>query len=57
VLLNESGNQLVHQEANEVRGAYTYAAELWQERVRMMRWWADELDRLRELGRVVRIQA
>jgi len=65
VLLNESGKwhadaierQLAHQEANEVRGAYTHAAEFWQERVRMMRWWADELDRLRELGRVVRIRA
>jgi integrase len=65
VLLNESGKwhadaierQLAHQEANEVRGGYTHAAEFWQERVRMMRWWADELDRLRELGRVVRIRA
>lgn len=65
VLLNESGRwhadaierQLAHQEANEVRGAYTHAAEFWQERVRMMRWWADELDRLRERGRVVRIRA
>ena len=65
VLLNESGKwhadaierQLAHQEQNEVRGAYTHAAEFWQERVRMMRWWADELDRLRELGRVVKIRA
>ena len=65
VLLNERGKwhadaierQLAHQEANEVRGAYTHAAEFWQERVRMMHWWADELDRLRELGRVVRIRA
>jgi hypothetical protein len=52
VLLNESGKW----ETNEVRGAYTHAAEFWQERVRMMRWWADELNRLRELGRVVRIR-
>ena len=65
VLLNESGKwqadaierQLAHQEANEVRGAYTHAAQFWQERVRMMHWWADELDRLRELGRVIRIRA
>jgi len=64
-LLNESGKwnadaierQLAHQEANEVRAAYIHAAEFWQERVRMMRWWADELDRLRELGRVVKIRA
>jgi integrase len=65
VLLNESGKwhadaierQLAHQEANEVRAAYTHAAEFWQERVRMMRWRAEELDRLRELGRVVKIRA
>jgi hypothetical protein len=65
LLLNESGKwhtdaierQLAHQEANEIRGTYTHAAEFWQERVRMMRWWADELDRLRELGHVVRIRA
>ena len=64
-LLNESGKwnadaierQLAHQKANEVRGAYIHAAEFWQERVRMMRWWADELDRLRGLGRVVKIRA
>ena len=65
VLLNESGKwhadaierQLAHQEANEIRAAYTHAAEFWQERVRMMRWWADELDRLRELGRVFKLSA
>jgi integrase len=65
VLLDESGKwhadaierQLAHQEANEVRGAYTHAAEFWQERVRMMHWWADELDRLQELGRVVKLSA
>jgi integrase len=65
VLLNESGKwhadaierQLAHQEANEVRSAYTHAAEFWQERVRMMRWWADELDRMKELGRVIKMSA
>jgi len=64
-LLNESGKwhadaierQLAHQEANEIRGAYTHAAEFWQERVRMMRWWADELDRMKELGRVLKMSA
>ena len=64
-LLNESGKwhadaierQLAHQEANEIRGAYTHAAEFWQERVRMMRWWADELDRMKELGRVIKMSA
>jgi hypothetical protein len=33
------------------------AAEFWQERVRMMRWWADELDRMKELRRVIRMSA
>jgi integrase len=65
VLLNESGKwhadaierQLGHQEANEIRGAYIHAAEFWQERARMMRWWADELDRMKELGRVLKMSA
>jgi hypothetical protein len=39
-----------------VRGAYTHAAEFWQERVRMMKWWADYLDNLRERGRMVIIK-
>jgi integrase len=64
-LLNESGKwqadpierQLADQEANEISGAYTHPAEFWQERVRMMRWWADELDRLREHGRVIKMSA
>ena len=49
--------QLAHQEANEIRGAYTHAAEFWQERVRMMRWWADELDRMKEIGLVMKLSA
>jgi integrase len=49
--------QLAHQEANEIRGAYAHAAEFWQERVRMMQWWADEFDRLREHGRVIKMSA
>jgi integrase len=64
-LLNESGKwhadaierQLAHQEQNEVRGAYTHAAEFWQERVHMMKWWASYLDGLRDLGRVVALRA
>jgi integrase len=60
-LLNESGKwnadaierQLAHQEQNQIRDAYTHAAEFWQERVRMMKWWASYLDELRERGRVV----
>jgi integrase len=64
-LLNESGKwhadaierQLAHQEQDEVRGAYTHAAEFWQERVRMMKWWATHLDELRERGRMVALRA
>src|SRR5262249_59657249 len=64
-LLNESGKwhadaierQLAHQEANEIRGAYTHAAEFWQERVSMMRLWVVEVDRLKDLGRVVKMSA
>jgi integrase len=64
-LLNESGKwhadaierQLAHQEQDEVRGAYTHSAEFWQERVRMMKWWAAHLDELRERGRVVALRA
>ena len=59
-LLNESGKwspdaierQLAHAEGDEVRAAYN-AAEHLQERVRMMRWWADCLDRFRAGGSVV----
>jgi integrase len=53
-LLNESGlwnpdaieRQLGHVESNDVRRAYT-RGEHWDERVRMMAWWGDYLDRLR----------
>jgi integrase len=63
-LLNESGKwhrdaierQLAHQEQDEVRSAYNHA-EFWPERVRMMKWWADYLDGLRERGRVVSLRA
>jgi len=64
-LLNESGKwgadaierQLAHQDQDEVRAAYVHVAEFWSERVRMMKWWADYLDELRERGRVVSIKA
>lgn len=39
--------QLAHVEGNNVRWAYT-RGEHWDERLLMMQWWADELDRLRE---------
>lgn len=38
--------QLAHVEGNNVRRAYT-RGEHWEERVQMMQWWADRLDRLR----------
>lgn len=58
-LLNETGKfnpdaierQLAHMEGNGVRRAYT-RGEYWDERVRMMQFWSDELERLRD-GAVV----
>lgn len=52
-LLNECGKwhpdaierQLAHIENNDVRRAYA-RAEHWEERVKMMQWWADYLDEL-----------
>ena len=63
--LNESGKwnwdaierQLAHQEEDKVRGAYTHAAEYWAERVRMMKAWADYLDEIRNLNRIVSLRA
>lgn len=53
-LLNESGRwhpdaierQLAHIEGNAVRAAYA-RGEHWDERTKMMQWWADHLDQLR----------
>lgn len=64
-LLNESGKwsadaierQLAHQDQDEVRAAYVHIAEFWPERVRMMKWWANHLDELRECGRVIAIKS
>ena len=51
---NESGwnsdvieKQLAHEERNEVRGAYN-RAQWMAERAKLMQWWADRLDALRE---------
>lgn len=63
-LLNESRRwhhdaierQLAHQDSDEVRAAYN-SAQYWDERVRMMQWWADHLDQLRRAGAVVPIKA
>lgn len=54
-MLNESGlwgadaieRQLAHVDNDSVRRAYA-RAEFWDERVRMMSWWADRLDQLRK---------
>ena len=54
-LLNESGKwnadaierQLAHVEGSKVRKAYQ-RGEFWEERVRMMNWWADYVDVLRD---------
>ena len=59
-LANESGKwtvdaietALAHLEPNAVRRAYQ-RSDFWDERVRMMQWWADHLDTLRDGGRVV----
>lgn len=60
-LLNESGKwhpdaierQLAHVEGNDVRRAYA-RGEHWDERVRMMQFWSDYLDRLRIGPKVVK---
>lgn len=60
-LLNESGKfnpdaierQLAHMENDGVRRAYT-RGEYWDERGRMMQFWSDELDRLREVAKVLK---
>jgi integrase len=59
-LLNESGlwhadaieRQLAHEDEDSVRRAYA-RAEFWDERVRMMQWWAHKLDAQREGGGVM----
>jgi integrase len=59
-VLNESGlwnpdaieRQLAHVEPDAVRRAYA-RADYWDERVRMMAWWADKCDELRRGGEVV----
>jgi integrase len=61
-LLNESRRwhhdaierQLAHVEGNDVRAAYNHAQH-WEERIKMMQWYADHLDELRDAGRVVSI--
>jgi len=62
-LLNESGKwnrdaierQLAHTDEDSVRAAYNFSEHL-EERRRMMQWWADHLDGLRESSNVVSIE-
>jgi integrase len=63
-LANESGKwsvnaieaALAHIEPNAVRRAYA-RGDYWDERTKMMQWWADYLDTLRQGGRVVSLKA
>jgi integrase len=63
-ILNESGlwnsdaieRQLAHVDNDSVRRAYA-RADFWDERVRMMSWWADKCDELRRGGVVVPLRA
>jgi integrase len=62
-LANESGKwsinaieaALAHIEPNAVRRAYA-RGDYWDERVKMMQWWADYLNTLQQGGRVVRFR-
>ena len=62
-ILNESGlwhpdaieRQLAHAENSKIRAAYN-RAEYLPERRRMMNWWADYLDSLREPAKVIDFQ-
>lgn len=59
-MLNQSGlwhadaieRQLAHVDADAVRKAYA-RADFWDERVKMMNWWADRCDAMRIGGEVV----
>jgi integrase len=63
-MLNESGlwntdaieRQLAHVDGDSVRRAYA-RAEFWDERVKMMTWWADRCDQLRRGGEVISLAA
>jgi integrase len=63
-MLNESGlwnadaieRQLAHVDNDSVRRAYA-RADFWEERVRMMAWWAYRCDELRRGGNLVAVRA
>jgi integrase len=62
-ILNESGlwhadaieRQLAHVDNDSVRRAYA-RADFWEERVRMMAWWAQKCDEMRTGGRVIQLR-
>ena len=62
-LANESGKwhpdaierQLAHTDDDAIRGAYN-RSPFWAERVKMMEWWGDEIDRMREGGKVSQLR-
>jgi hypothetical protein len=47
---------LAHVDNDGVRRAYA-RADFWDERVRMMNWWADKCEELRRGGMVVPLRA
>ena len=63
-MLNESGlwnadaieRQLAHVDNDNVRRAYA-RADFWDERVRMMTWWADHCDKLRHGAEIIALRA
>lgn len=63
-ILNESGlwnpdaieRQLAHVDSDSIRRAYS-RADYWDERVRMMAWWAEKCDELESGGTVVQLRA
>ncbi|MGA8169738.1 MAG: integrase arm-type DNA-binding domain-containing protein [Methylocystis sp.] len=63
-MLNESGlfnadaieRQLAHVDSDSVRRAYA-RADFWEERVRMMAWWAERCEEMRRGGVVIPLRA
>jgi integrase len=63
-MLNESGlwnadaieRQLAHVDNDNVRRAYA-RADFWDERGRMMTWWADHCDKLRQGAEIIELRA
>jgi len=47
--------QLAHKPIDEVQSAYYRGNRRMDERRRMMQWWSDELDQMRERGKVIEI--